>query len=91
MRDVRACAAPLDQRVSRERRAVHHELHRCGVNAGTAQQFGDPLQHTLLGRAGCCQDLGCRESFGAGKCDVGESAADIDSETYGQIWHAKRE
>ena len=72
-----ARAAPLDQRIGGQRRAVDHDIQIGGGNPGLGQHDVDAVKDGLLGGAVVRQDLGRVHSPVRLKGDVGESAANV--------------
>ncbi len=71
---------PLDDRVGGERRAVDDEADVAGRHARRRQDFGRARDHRALGRVGRRQQLVRAAPFGGFERQVGEGAADIDSQ-----------
>ena len=76
----RARAAPLDDGVGGERRAVNGDLDIAGRDAGARENLADAREHAALRRIRRRQHLVGHKTDRRLKHDVGEGAANIDSQ-----------
>ena len=61
---------------------MDHQVDFGRRHTGFGQRLRDALQHGLLGRARCRQDLGGYRATADLDGDVGEGAADIDADAH---------
>ena len=81
----RARAAPLQQRVRRDRRAVRERAHVLGGRPGAVQGRADGGEHTLGLVVGGGRRLRGHQPPVDGDDGVGEGAADVDAEEHGRM------
>ncbi|MCY1526298.1 hypothetical protein D9M68_613070 [compost metagenome] len=92
-----AGALALDERVGGKRGAQDQQADPRPVRAGLVEQLLDALQHGGLGRVWRGEQLGGPAALSAFQHDVGEGAADIDSDAHGRggvrgrrCWHMRQ-
>ena len=78
--ECRSSATPLDQRVRRQRSAVHNGFYIVWRGIGCFEQSPNAFQHRFFRRIGCCEQFFCGNSAWQGQGQVGECAADIGGE-----------